>query len=130
MFRTEARPRISTCWSCPRSHRLWPAASSDGSPCKELLLTVPNDEGATMTELLVRLPDDLARRARSAGLLSDSAIQELREDAMRPQAGRRLRDLAERIHAPGIPSMSMEEIDAEIKAVCAAQAAKTNRGGA
>lgn len=70
-----------------------------------------------MTELLVRLPDELAQRARRAGLLSDIAIQELLEDAMRRQAGRRLLDVADRIHAAGIPPMSMEEIDAEVKAV-------------
>jgi hypothetical protein len=82
-----------------------------------------------MTELLVRPPDDLARRARSAGLLSDSAIQELLEDAMRRQAERRLLDVAEHIRASGIPPMSMKEIDAEVKAVRTAQAAKTDRGG-
>jgi hypothetical protein len=87
-----------------------------------------------MTELVVTLPDDLARRARSAGLLSDSAIQELLEDAMRRQAGRRLLDVAERIHAAGIPPMSMEEIDAEVKVVRAerraGQGSKTSGGSA
>jgi hypothetical protein len=77
-----------------------------------------------MTEVLVRLPDELAQRARRAGLLSDSAIQELLEDAMRRQAGRRLLDVAERIHAAGIPPMSMEEIDAEVKAVRAERRAR------
>ena len=70
-----------------------------------------------MTELVVRLPDELAQRAKRAGLLSDSAIQELLEDAMRRQAGRRLLDIADRVHAAGIPPMSMEEIDAEVKVV-------------
>jgi len=87
-----------------------------------------------MTELLVRLPDELAQRARSAGLLSDSAIQELLEDAMRRQAGRRLLDVAERLHAARIPPMSMEEIDAEVKAVRAEgrarPAGKTSGGSA
>lgn len=40
-----------------------------------------------MTEWVLRLPDELAQRARNAGLLSDSAIQRLLEDAMRGQAG-------------------------------------------
>jgi len=70
-----------------------------------------------MTELMVKLPDELAERAQNAGLLSDSAIQGLLEDAMRRQAGRRLMEVAERIQAAGIPQMSMEEIDAEVKAV-------------
>lgn len=69
-----------------------------------------------MTMVEITLPDELAQRARKAGLLSDAAIQELLEDAMRRQAGRRLLDVAERIHAAGIPPLSMEEIDAEVKA--------------
>ena len=77
-----------------------------------------------MTELVVRLPDELAQRAKRAGLLSDSAIQELLEDAMRRQAGRWLLDIADRVHAAGIPPMSMEEIDAEVKAVRAERRAR------
>jgi hypothetical protein len=69
-----------------------------------------------MTLIEISLPDEVARRAKSAGLLSDAAIRELLEDAMRRQAGRRLLHVAERIQAAGIPPMSMEEIDAEVKA--------------
>lgn len=39
-----------------------------------------------MAELVVKLPDELAQRARNAGLLSDSAIQRLLEEAMRREA--------------------------------------------
>ncbi len=70
-----------------------------------------------MTELVVQLPDDLARRARSAGLLTDGAIQRLLEEAMRREAGRRLMQVTERLHAAGVPPMSEQEIDAEVKAV-------------
>lgn len=70
-----------------------------------------------MTELVVKLPDDLARRARSAGLLTDSAIQLLLEEAMRRNAGRKLMQVAEKLHAAGVPPMSEEEVDAEVKAV-------------
>jgi hypothetical protein len=70
-----------------------------------------------MTELVLKLPDELAQRARRAGLLSDGAIQQLLEDAIRRQAGQRLLAVADRVHAAGIPPMSMEEIDAEVKAV-------------
>ncbi len=82
-----------------------------------------------MTDLLIRLPDELAQRARSAGLLSDGAIQELLEDAMRRRAGRRLLEMADRIQAAGIPPMSLAEIDAEVKAVRAAHRAGAVRGG-
>lgn len=70
-----------------------------------------------MTELVVKQPDDLAQRARSAGLLTDSAIQRLLEEAMRREAGRRLLQVAERLHAAGISSMSEDEIAAEVRAV-------------
>ena len=83
-----------------------------------------------MTELVIRLPDELAQRARQAGLLSDSAIQELLEEAMRRRAGRRLLDVAQRIQDAGIEPMSMEEIDAEVKAVRAERARQTRGGGA
>jgi hypothetical protein len=69
-----------------------------------------------MTRIQIELPDATAEAAREAGLLSNSAIQELLEDAMRRRAGRRLLDVATRIHNAGIPPMSMEELDAEIKA--------------
>jgi hypothetical protein len=68
-----------------------------------------------MTKLVVTLPDELAQRAKRAGLLSDGAIQQLLEDAIRRQAGARLLAVADRVHAAGIPPMSMEEIDAEVK---------------
>ena len=83
-----------------------------------------------MTELVIRLPDELAQRARRAGLLSDAAIQELLEEAMRRRAGRRLLDVAQHIQAAGIEPMSMEEIDAEVKALRAEPRPPGPGGGA
>ena len=77
-----------------------------------------------MTELVVKLPDDLAERARRAGLLTDTAIQRLLEEAMRREAGRRLQEVAERLHAAGVPPMSEEEIVAEVKAARAERRAR------
>jgi hypothetical protein len=82
-----------------------------------------------MTTIEINLPDELAQCARSAGLLSDAAIQELLEDAMRRQAGRRLLEVAQRIQAVGIAPMSMGEIDAEVKAVRAERRTRQARGG-
>jgi|GEM_PF-300046 len=70
-----------------------------------------------MTMIEIRLPDELARLARSAGLLSDDAIQRLLEDAIRRRSGRMLLDIARGIHAADIPPMSDDEIVAEVKAV-------------
>ncbi len=70
-----------------------------------------------MTELVLKLPDDLAQRAKIAGLLSDKAIQRLLEEAMRREAGRKLLQTAERLQGAGISAMSDDEIVAEVKAV-------------
>ena len=70
-----------------------------------------------MTKLVVRLPDELAQRAERAGLLSDSAIQRLLEDAMRREAGRKLLEVAARVQAADIAPMSDDEIVAEVKEV-------------
>ena len=82
-----------------------------------------------MTELVVTLPDDLAQRARNAGLLSDSAIQRLLEEAMRREAGRKLLEIAQRVQAAGIPPMTMDEIQVEVDAVRAERRARQNKGG-
>jgi len=80
-----------------------------------------------MMELVVKLPDELAQRARNAGLLSDSAIQRLLEEAMRREAGAKLLAVAERIHAAGIEPMSDDEIAAEVNAVRAEQRARQGK---
>jgi hypothetical protein len=77
-----------------------------------------------MTELLVNLPDDLARQAREAGLLSDAAIRKLLEDAVRRQSGLRLREAMDKLHAANIPPMTDEEVQAEVDAVRAARRAR------
>ena len=81
-----------------------------------------------MTELVVKLPDELAQRATNAGLLSDSAIQRLLEEAMRRQAGQRLLEVVERLHAAGIEPMSEDEIVAEVKAARAERGVREEQG--
>jgi hypothetical protein len=81
-----------------------------------------------MTDLVIHLPDELEERARNAGLLSDSAIQALLEDAIRRQAGRRLLTVVETIHAADIAPMTMDEIDAEVKAVRADRRPRERQG--
>jgi hypothetical protein len=80
-----------------------------------------------MTMIEIRLPDDLAQRARNAGLLSDRAIQQLLEEAMRRQAGQRLLDVARSLHDAAIPPMTDDEIVAEVKAVRAEARARDAR---
>lgn len=78
----------------------------------------------TTVELKLNLPDELVERARSAGLLSESSIQTLLEEAVRRAAGQRLLDIAQRLQAANIPTMTDEEVMAEVKAVRADRRAR------
>lgn len=69
-----------------------------------------------MTDIKVSLPDALAREAQAAGLLSPESIEKLIADALRKRAFDQFLSIAERFEALGIPPMTPEEIDAEIKA--------------
>lgn len=74
-----------------------------------------------MTTFHLNLPDELAQRAQSEGLLNDLAIGQLLEDAIRRAAGRRLLEIGQRLQQAGIPAMSDDELVAEVKAVRAAR---------
>jgi hypothetical protein len=80
-----------------------------------------------MITVQFNLPDALAQRARSEGFLSDAAIQRLLEEAMRRRAGRRLIQVAERLHAANIEPMSEDEIDTEIQASRAQRQSRSPR---
>jgi hypothetical protein len=70
-----------------------------------------------MTTIQIELPDATAQAARDAGLLTSQALDRLLLDAIeRQQAADSLLSLADRIAAAGIEPMSMEEINAEVKA--------------
>lgn len=71
----------------------------------------------TVTKIEIELPEATAEAARNAGLLTSEALGRLLTDAIRRrQAADSLLSIAERIQAAGIPPMSMDEIDAEVKA--------------
>jgi len=85
-----------------------------------------------MTTLTIDLPDNIAKEAKDAGLLTPEALAQLLKDAVRRQAGQRLLDVAKRIQSAGIPPMSEKEIVAEVKAVRAerrARQAKADHAG-
>lgn len=77
-----------------------------------------------MTTLTIDLPDNIAKEAKDAGLLTPETLAQLLKDAVRRQAGRRLLDVAKRLQTTGIPPMSDEEIVAEVKAVRAVRRAR------
>jgi hypothetical protein len=81
-----------------------------------------------MTDVVVKLPDALAQRAKNAGLLFDRAIQRLLEVAMRRQAGQTLLRVAEQLHAAGVEPMTDEAIVAEGKAARAERRKREAQG--
>ncbi len=70
-----------------------------------------------MTELTVTLPDELARKARDAGLLNAEGIERALRDALRKQAAGELFAALDEIQALKLPPMTEAEIEAEINAV-------------
>ena len=83
-----------------------------------------------MTELTVTLPDDLASRAKAAGLLSSEGIERALREVLKREAGRKLLEIGKAMQASDIPAMTDEEIQAEVDAVRAARRAKRNAPGA
>ena len=70
-----------------------------------------------MTTIEIELPDATAQAARAAGLLTPQALDRLLIGALkRKQAADSLLSIADRVAAAGIEPMSMEEINAEVKA--------------
>jgi len=70
-----------------------------------------------MTRIQLDLPEATVRAAREAGLLTTDSLERLLNDAIRRnRAAEELLAVAERVAAAGIPSMSMAEINAEVKA--------------
>ncbi len=70
----------------------------------------------TTLEIKLSLPDGLANEARAAGLLTPEALEKLIAEALRRRAFDELLSVADRVEAAGVPPMSMEEINAEVKA--------------
>ena len=80
-----------------------------------------------MTTLTIDLPDATAQAAREAGLLTPQALDRLLNEALRrKQAADSLLSIADRVAAAGIAPMSMEEINADVKA---ARAERKQRAG-
>ena len=70
----------------------------------------------TTLELKLNLPDGLVKQAKGAGLLTPKAIERLLREAIRRKAFDDFLAVADRIEAADVPPLSMEEINAEIKA--------------
>ena len=77
-----------------------------------------------MTTLEIKLPDALAKEARSAGLLTPEALELMLREAMRLRAADRLRTAMQRMAKADVPPMTESEIQAEIDAVRAERRAR------
>ena len=75
-----------------------------------------------MTKLQIELPDTTVQAARAAGLLTPQALDRLLTQALRRRAAANsLLLIADRVAAEGIAPMSMQEINAEVKAARSAR---------
>ncbi|MDD5322611.1 MAG: hypothetical protein PHD43_18755 [Methylococcales bacterium] len=77
----------------------------------------------TTVQLILNIPDSLAQAAQQAGLLKPEAIEHLLREAVRHQDIDAFFAAAGQLAAADIPSMSLEEIQAEVNAVRAARKA-------
>lgn len=77
-----------------------------------------------MTEVTVKLPDELAKQVRAAGLLEDAKLEKVFREALRKQAIGELFGALDEIEALKLPPMSEEEIQAEIDAARAERSAR------
>ena len=80
-----------------------------------------------MTELTVKLPDELAKQIRAAGLLDEPALEKVFRDALRKQAAGELFAALDEIEAAKLPPMSEQEIQAEIDAARTERRARSGR---
>lgn len=80
-----------------------------------------------MTELTVKLPDELARQIRAAGLLDEAALEKVFREALRKQAIGELFAALDEIEARKLPPMSEAEVQAEINTARAERRAHTSK---
>ncbi|MET0963151.1 MAG: hypothetical protein ABWY05_10085 [Noviherbaspirillum sp.] len=81
-----------------------------------------------MTKIQIELSDPTAEAALAAGLLTSESLERLLSDALRrQQATDYLPSIADEASAAGVAPMSMEELDAEVKAVRAERRLRADR---
>lgn len=80
-----------------------------------------------MTTLEITLPDNLAKEAQQAGLLSPQAIEQLVREAIRKRALGELSQAMTQMAAMDGPEMTPEEIQQEIRAARAERRARESR---
>jgi hypothetical protein len=79
-----------------------------------------------MTELTVKLPDELAKQIKAAGLLEEAVLEKVFREALRKQAVGELFSALDEIQALKLPPMTEAEVQSEIDAARAERRARTN----
>lgn len=80
-----------------------------------------------MTEVTVKLPDQLAEEIKAAGLLDAPALEKVFREALRKKAVGELFGALDAIEAAKLPPMTQEEIQAEIDAARAERRARETK---
>jgi Xaa-Pro aminopeptidase len=75
----------------------------------------------------VKLPDELARQIRAAGLLDEAALEKVFREALRKRAAGELFAALDEIEAAKLPPMTEAEVQAEIDAARAERRARTGK---
>jgi hypothetical protein len=78
-----------------------------------------------MTELTVKLPDELAQKIQAAGLLDEATLEKVFREALRKQAVGELFAALDEIQALKLPPMTEEEVQAEIDVARAERRTRT-----
>jgi hypothetical protein len=91
--------------------------------------TAVNDcTNSMMTKVQTELPAATAKAARGAGLLTPRAHARIVSEAVRRRrAADWLLSIADRVDRAGVPRMSMQEVDSEVKAVRARRSRRARR---
>lgn len=82
----------------------------------------------TTVEVKLNLPDEVAKEAKEAGLLTEQALGQLVEEAVRRESGKKLLEAMQLLRAANEPLLSEEEIAAEVRAARAARRARGEAG--
>lgn len=69
-----------------------------------------------MPTVTIELPEDIAKAAKSAGLLESRHLALILKDALRNKAAQEILEYSEELRRDGITLMSEDEIMAEVKA--------------
>jgi hypothetical protein len=78
-----------------------------------------------MTTVQINLPDELARDAQAAGLLTPEALEQILREQLRKRAGEELRAMWKRMPAEELTPEIEQEIVEEVRAVRAERRKRT-----